>query len=73
MTSHASIDESVRGPNYCLCATLVPGHRLAAARSHMRSLLISGQRYLHFASDPNLAGWRLCSVSGFLRQGFVCP
>ena len=51
MTSHAFIDESVRGPNYCLCATLVPGHGLAAARSHMRSLLISGQRRLHFASE----------------------
>ena len=51
MTSHAFIDESVRGRNYCLCATLVPGHGLAAARSHMRSLLISDQRRLHFASE----------------------
>jgi len=51
MTSHAFIDESVRGRNYGLCATLVPGHGLAAARSHMRSLLISGQRRLHFASE----------------------
>lgn len=51
MTSHAFIDESVRGSNYCLCATLVPVSGLAGARSHMRSLLISGQRRLHFASE----------------------
>ena len=51
MTNHAFIDESVRGANYCLCATLITEHGLAKARSHMRSLLVPGQRRLHFVSE----------------------
>ena len=54
MTSHAFIDESVRGPNCCLCATLVPVHGLLLdpTRGPMSSTSICPLRASLFSGSP---------------------
>ncbi len=50
MSVHAFVDESQRGP-YLLCAALIDPRDLAAARARLRSMLLSGQRRLHFTKE----------------------
>ncbi len=48
---HAFVDESARPGRYLMCAVLVEGDRAGALRRQMRSLLLPGQRRLHFQKE----------------------
>ena len=51
MSVHAFVDESQRGPHYLMAAALIDPGGLAAARAHLRAMLLPGQRRLHFAKE----------------------
>lgn len=48
MTVHAFVDESRRNSTYYIAAAIVAPGRLARTRKTMRSLLLPGQREIHF-------------------------
>jgi hypothetical protein len=48
MTVHAFVDESRRNSTYYIAAAIVVPGRLARTRKKMRSLLLPGQREIHF-------------------------
>jgi hypothetical protein len=51
MTIHAFVDESARGSNYLLCATIVEPAYLSPTRRALTSLLLRGARELHFKKE----------------------
>ena len=53
MSTHAFVDESVRGDLYIMCAALMPTDELDAARKTLRSLRAPGQRRIHFSTESD--------------------
>ena len=51
MTVHAFVDESERNGTYLLCAAIVEPPRLSSLRKRLASLLMPGQRELHFKRE----------------------
>lgn len=51
MTVHAFVDESRRGRSYLLVAALVEPQDVARQRAALRSMLLPGQRELHFKKE----------------------
>ena len=51
MTVHAFVDESERNGTYLLCAALIEPRHLGPVRKQMTSLLLPGQRELHFKDE----------------------
>ncbi|WP_326955884.1 hypothetical protein [Amycolatopsis sp. NBC_01286] len=51
MTVHAFVDESARGGNYLLCATVVEPAHLTSTRRALAPLLLRGARELHFKKE----------------------
>ena len=51
MTAHAFVDESQRGRLYLVCVVLVDPGYLPAVRAELRTMLMPGQRRLHFVNE----------------------
>ena len=51
VSTHAFVDESVRGQRYLLSAALVDPSDLVRLRKELRALLLPGQRELHFKKE----------------------
>ena len=51
MTAHAFVDESQRGRFYLVCVVLVDPGDLPAVRAELRTMLMPGQRRLHFVNE----------------------
>ena len=51
MSIHAFVDESGRGGRYLVCVHLVKPARLTVLRKQLKSMLLPGQRELHFKNE----------------------
>ena len=71
MTTAAFIDESVRRDRYLVCASVIDGHELVAARQALRALLRPGQRRIHFNSESHGRRRRILDVVASLDVASV--
>jgi hypothetical protein len=62
MTVHAFVDESQRGSRYYLAAAIVEPAKLGPTRRAMRSLLMPGQREIHFKQEKPERRRRLADI-----------
>jgi hypothetical protein len=53
VSTHAFVDESVRGQRYLVSAALVDPSDLVRLRKALRTLLLPGQRELHFQKEKS--------------------
>ncbi len=67
MTLHAFVDESQRGRQYIICATIIDARLASAERTVLRGLRLRGQRRLHFGDESDQRRRQILSALAGLR------
>lgn len=67
MTLHAFVDESQRGRQYIICATIIDARLANATRTSLRGLRLRGQRRLHFGDESDQRRRSILSALAELR------